>query len=65
VTRRILKSIRHYVADENGAVTVDWVVLVSAIIGLAIPIIALIYKGMDVSAANIDTTLSAISIVTN
>tara|TARA_E500000305_G_scaffold111600_1_gene126003 strand:- start:547 stop:708 length:162 start_codon:yes stop_codon:yes gene_type:complete len=53
------------VADENGAVTVDWVVLVSAIIGLAIPIIALIYKGMDVSAANIDTTLSAISIVTN
>tara|TARA_R110001583_G_scaffold194983_4_gene368281 strand:- start:48230 stop:48577 length:348 start_codon:yes stop_codon:yes gene_type:complete len=65
VTHRILHFFKRHVADEDGAVTVDWVVLVSAIIGLAIPIIALIYKGMGLTAANIDSTLATISIVTN
>ncbi|WP_120502254.1 hypothetical protein [Roseovarius sp. EL26] len=31
----MLKHLRHYKADEDGAVTVDWVVLTAAITGLA------------------------------
>jgi len=37
--------------DENGAVTVDWVVLTAAIVGLGIAVIASVSRGaLDTSA---------------
>lgn len=34
-----------FVADENGAVTVDWVVLTAAIVGLGVLVITSIARG--------------------
>ncbi len=31
--------------DENGAVTVDWVVLTAALVGMAIAVVALVNRG--------------------
>ena len=47
--------------DENGAVTVDWVVLTAAIVGLAIAIIAAIASGaldQSTSVGNVIDTMS-------
>ena len=38
-------TVRGFVTDERGAVTVDWVVLTAGIIGLAIASIALVHDG--------------------
>ncbi len=36
MTSGILKSLRSFARDTSGAVTVDWVVLTAAIVGMAI-----------------------------
>ena len=46
-------------ADESGAVTVDWVVLTAAVIGLGFGVFALVQSGADGLATNIETELSA------
>ena len=45
--------------DEDGAVTVDWVVLTAAIVGLGIAILATVTDGVSDLASEIDTELSA------
>ncbi|WP_147125690.1 Flp family type IVb pilin [Shimia ponticola] len=45
--------------DEDGAVTVDWVVLTAAIVGLGIAILATVTDGVEDLASEIDTELSA------
>lgn len=37
--------LRRYHAQEDGAVTVDWVVLVSAIVGLSLMVLGIIWEG--------------------
>lgn len=44
--------------DESGAVTVDWVVLTAAIVGIAIAVLTLISGGINNAAGAIDTQLS-------
>lgn len=44
--------------DESGAVTVDWVVLTAAIVGIAIAVLTLISGGINNAATAIDTQLS-------
>lgn len=38
--------IKNFRADESGAVTVDWVVLTAAVVGLAIAVIAAVRPGL-------------------
>tara|TARA_R110000764_G_scaffold76528_8_gene153775 strand:+ start:737 stop:910 length:174 start_codon:yes stop_codon:yes gene_type:complete len=40
--RKMINSIR---SDENGAVTVDWVVLTAAVVGLAVAIVLALKNG--------------------
>ncbi|MBM1815175.1 hypothetical protein [Pseudosulfitobacter pseudonitzschiae] len=40
--RKMINSIR---SDENGAVTVDWVVLTAAVVGLAVAIVLVLKDG--------------------
>lgn len=47
--------------DESGAVTVDWVVLTAAIVGIAIAVLTLISGGITNAANAIDGQLSASS----
>lgn len=48
--KNVLKS---FWSDEAGAVTVDWVVLTAAIVGLAIAVVSVIAGGTQQLADNI------------
>lgn len=47
----MLKYIKQFTADEDGAVTVDWVVLTAAIVGLAAVAASEIKGGSDLLTA--------------
>lgn len=47
------KFLNAFVKDEDGAVTVDWVVLTAAIVGIAIAILATISDALDNTTNNI------------
>ena len=49
---------------EDGAVTVDWVVLTAAVVGLGIAALAAVKGGMKTLTGNINSQLSAQSINT-
>jgi len=55
--------INAFVKDEDGAVTVDWVVLTAAVVGIAIAVAATIKSGLNTAAGNISTGL--VSTVSN
>ncbi|MEM1375572.1 MAG: hypothetical protein AAGF78_14455 [Pseudomonadota bacterium] len=48
--------------DEDGAVTVDWVVLTAAIVGLGIAILATVSNGVGDLADAIDSELSTMTV---
>jgi Flp pilus assembly pilin Flp len=50
--------------DEDGAVTVDWVVLTAAIVGLAIAIIAAIASGALDQSTSVGSVIDTMSIGT-
>ncbi len=49
----MLNFIKNFRADEDGAVTVDWVVLTAAIVGLAIAVLASVRGGTESLASDI------------
>lgn len=61
---KISKLIRRFVTNEEGAVTVDWVVLTAAIVGLATAIILLVQGGASDLATSISSALAGISVNT-
>lgn len=58
----MMSSISNFLTDENGAVTVDWVVLTAAVVGLAVAAYATISSGTGTLTANADTTLSEMTV---
>ncbi len=59
------KMINNFFADESGAVTVDWVVLTAAIVGLGIAVLAAVSSGVSDLSTDIDTQLSGQAISTS
>jgi Flp pilus assembly pilin Flp len=53
----MLNFIPKFLADEDGAVTVDWVVLTAAIVGLGIAVLTSVSNGAEIMASNIDQEL--------
>jgi len=47
-----------FIKDESGAVTVDWVVLTAAIVGLGIAVLTSVGKGTTTMAGKISTHMS-------
>jgi Flp pilus assembly pilin Flp len=47
-----------FIRDEDGAVTVDWVVLTAAIVGLGIAVLTSVSNGAETMAENIETELN-------
>lgn len=45
-------SVKQFVQDEHGAVTVDWVVLTGAIVALALLVMSIVQQGSYVAAAS-------------
>jgi Flp pilus assembly pilin Flp len=61
---KISKLFRRFVREEEGAVTVDWVVLTAAIVGLATAIILLVQGGTEDLAGEISSALAGITVST-
>ncbi|PZX38092.1 hypothetical protein LY56_03111 [Roseinatronobacter thiooxidans] len=51
-------NIKNFAADESGAVTVDWVVLTAAIVGLGIAVVTSVRTGVSTLGNNISTSLT-------
>jgi len=47
------KFLNAFVKDEDGAVTVDWVVLTAAIVGIALAVVAVIKTSLEGAASDI------------
>ena len=60
----MLNFIKNFRRDEDGAVTVDWVVLTAAIVGLGIAVLASVSNGVTSLSGKISSQLSNQSIVT-
>jgi Flp pilus assembly pilin Flp len=58
---KIAKKFRN---DEDGAVTVDWVVLTAAIVGLGIAVLTTVKGGTETVTKAISTQLNGTTIVT-
>jgi Flp pilus assembly pilin Flp len=50
----MLNTIRTFSADESGAVTVDWVVLTAALVGLGLAVMGVISGGIETLTGNIN-----------
>ncbi len=59
-----LNTIKAFAANESGAVTVDWVVLTAAIVGLGLAVITSVRSGVGDLATDISTSLSGASVAT-
>lgn len=55
----MIKFIKNFRKDENGAVTVDWVVLTAAIVGLAVAAYSTIESNTQTLANNVGATIDA------
>ena len=60
----ITSQIKNFVADDSGAVTVDWVVLTAAIVGLGLAVITSVRSGVSSLGTNISNSLSSASVAT-
>ncbi|SPF75895.1 MULTISPECIES: Flp family type IVb pilin [Aliiroseovarius] len=62
---KLFEMIKTFKADEDGAVTVDWVVLTAAIVGLGIAVLTSVSGGTTSLADKISSSLSAMSIMSH
>ena len=51
----MIKFIKKFRKDEEGAVTVDWVVLTAAVVGLGVAGVATVSDGVDALAGEIES----------
>lgn len=52
-----MKLFANFAKNESGAVTVDWVVLTAAIVGIAIAVLTIIAGGINTASNAIDDEL--------
>lgn len=55
----MIKFFKNFRKDEDGAVTVDWVVLTAAVVGLAAVAYTQVGNGTKAIADNVGTTLNS------
>jgi Flp pilus assembly pilin Flp len=58
MTMKMLNLFKTFKNDEAGAVTVDWVVLTAAIVGLGLVVISTISPAIDAASGQIATDLN-------
>ena len=54
----MIKFFKNFSKDEDGAVTVDWVVLTAAVVGLGVAGVASVNTGITGLASSISTEMS-------
>jgi Flp pilus assembly pilin Flp len=55
----MIKFIKKFRSEEEGAVTVDWVVLTAAVVGLGVAGVATVSGGVNSLATKIESGVSA------
>ena len=55
---KLFTFVKNFAHDEDGAVTVDWVVLTAAIVGLGIAVLTSVSGGVNSLAETISSDLS-------
>ena len=60
----MFKYLKSFRAQEDGAVTVDWVVLTAAIVGLGVRIITVIGQSATDKSTSVGAQISTMSIAT-
>ena len=58
----MIKFFKNFRKDEDGAVTVDWVVLTAAVVGLGVAGISIVDGGISSLATNINTGLTGTTV---
>ncbi len=53
------KTLPNFLADESGAVTVDWVVLTAALVGLGLAVMSVVSGGLEDLSGDINSQLEA------
>jgi len=56
---KLFDMIKNFKSDESGAVTVDWVVLTAAIVGLGVAVLAAVGSSTENLATAIGTQIDA------
>ena len=54
--------IKNFANDESGAVTVDWVVLTAAVVGLGVAVLATVRDGVGELSSTISTQVGSITV---
>ncbi|MCK0169965.1 hypothetical protein MWU53_02720 [Aliiroseovarius sp. S1123] len=62
---KLFEMIKTFKVDEDGAVTVDWVVLTAAIVGLGIAVLTSVSGGTTSLADKISSELNAMSVMSH
>jgi Flp pilus assembly pilin Flp len=62
---KLINFFNRFKKDEDGAVTVDWVVLTAAIVGLGIAVLTSVSGGTTSLADKVSSSLSAMTILTH
>lgn len=62
---KLFKLAKKFRAEEDGAVTVDWVVLTAAIVGLGIAVLTSVSGGTTSLADTISGELATMTIMTH
>ena len=61
---KLFDMIKNFRNDEDGAVTVDWVVLTAAVVGLGFLVFQAVAPGLTALGAKISSTVSAVGVET-
>jgi len=59
----MLTTFKSFLGNESGAVTVDWVVLTAAIVGLGLAVITSVRSGVTALGTDINNSLTSASVV--
>lgn len=54
-----MNSFKSFLSDDSGAVTVDWVVLTAALVGLGLAVISVVSTGLEDLSGDIQGQLEA------
>ena len=57
-----LNTFKNFANDESGAVTVDWVVLTAAIVGLGFVVMTTVAGGLNTAATKISTAVGNVQV---
>ena len=61
----MLNAINTFKSDESGAVTVDWVVLTAALVGLGLAVMGVVSGGIEDLSTDISSALTDTDPLTN